>query len=337
MTSPGDATSPPTRTPDLVDDYELLRTDVGAVALRRDVLRASGPDAMTYLQGQLSQDVAALEVGESADSLILTPQGKLDAFVRVTRTGDEELILDVDGGFGDVVAARLARFKLRVHVDIEPLSWRCVALRGPRAATAAMGLAERAGTSLAPTFSWNGVSGVDLLGDAPETDGLRACSIEAWEAVRVEAGIPVMGAELDERTIAAEADLLDRSVSFTKGCYTGQELVARLDARGNRVARHLRGLVVVGLGGDVPAPADEHIGTALVAPGYEVVFERKVVGTVTSSAWSPALGCPVALAYVHRTVSTPSMVELRRAVVDQAGEEMQPSSVAAEVRTLPLV
>ena len=62
--------------------------------------------------------------------------------------------------------------------------------------------------------------------------------------MRVEAGIPVMGAELDERTIAAEADLLDRAVSFTKGCYTGQELVARLDARGNRVARHLRGLVV---------------------------------------------------------------------------------------------
>ncbi len=310
-----------------MSDYELLRTDVGSVALIRDVLRVSGADAVTYLQGQLSQDVAALEVGESADSLILTPQGKLDALVRVSRTGDEEVILDVDGGFGDAVAARLARFKLRVHADIESLPWRCVALRGPRAADVAERLAQSAGTSLAPTYSWNGVSGVDLLGEAPEAEGIRPCSAEAWEAVRVEAGIPVMGAELDERTIAAEADLLDRSVSFTKGCYTGQELVARLDARGNRVARHLRGLVVAGPGGDV-------------APGCEIVFEGKVVGTVTSSAWSPALQCPVALAYVHRTVPTPAAIELRRPHsedVDDANNTVQASSVGAEVRTLPLV
>src|ERR1700722_5923856 len=154
MTTRSPATPPPIPTPDTVGDYELLRTDVGSVALDRDVLRVSGPDAVSYLQGQLSQDVAALAVGESADSLILTPQGKLDAFLRVSRIGDEELILDVEAGFGDAVAARLARFKLRVHVDIEPLPWRGVALRGPRAATAAAGLATNPGTCLAPTFSW---------------------------------------------------------------------------------------------------------------------------------------------------------------------------------------
>ena len=103
------------------------------MALGRDVLRVSGADAVEYLQGQLSQDIAALGVGESADSLLLTPQGKLDALVRVSRTGDDELVLDVDGGFGEAVAARLARFKLRVKVAIEPLAWRCVALRGPGA------------------------------------------------------------------------------------------------------------------------------------------------------------------------------------------------------------
>ncbi|HVA04808.1 MAG TPA: glycine cleavage T C-terminal barrel domain-containing protein [Acidimicrobiales bacterium] len=310
------------------EDYRELRTGCGAVALDRDVLLVSGADAVEYLQGQLSQDVATLEVGDCADSLILTPQGKLDAFVRVTRIGAEELIVDVDAGFGAAVATRLNRFKLRVKVELEPLDWRCLALRGPdspevssRASTGA-----RPGTALSAAFSWNGVSGVDLLGEAPEIpDGVRLCSVEAWESVRVEAGIPVMGAELDERTIAAEADLLDRSVSFTKGCYTGQELVARLDARGNRVARHLRGLVVTGI---EPDPRR-------FAPGSEIILDAKVVGTVTSSAWSPALGCPVALGYVHRTVTPPATVGLRD--VGEDGDDTDTASMSsAEVRTLPL-
>jgi folate-binding protein YgfZ len=311
----------------ILEDYEQLRTGCGAFLLGRDVLRVSGADAVEYLQGQLSQDVAALEVGESADALILTPQGKLDALVRVTRTGADELIVDVDAGFGPAVVTRLTRFKLRVKVDLEPLDWRCVALRGPR--SSAPGGADGAlpGTSVTATFSWNGVSGVDLLGEAPEIpEGVRPCSVEAWESVRVEAGIPVMGAELDERTIAAEADLLDRSVSFTKGCYTGQELVARLDARGNRVVRHLRGLVVAGT----------HADAVGVIRGSEIVFEGKVVGTVTSSAWSPTLGCPVALGYVHRTVVPPSTVELRgaRPATDDTDTA---TTLSAEVRPLPLV
>jgi folate-binding protein YgfZ len=317
----------PEADPDFVPDYEALRTGVGAVVLERDVVRVSGPDAVEYLQGQLSQDVAALEVGESADSLLLTPQGKLDALVRVARIGDDELTLDVDAGFGAAVATRLARFKLRVKVVIEPLPWRCVALRGPDAPALGTDIRPGAGTALILPFSWNGVVGVDLLGDAPEIPtGVRACSHRAWESVRVEAGIPRMGAELDERTIAAEADLLDRSVSFTKGCYTGQELVARLDSRGNRVARHLRGLVVI---------ESTSLG-AEVVPGTEIVAQEKVVGTVTSAAWSPTWQCPVALGYVHRTVEPSSSVELRP-VGPGPGDTAPGPVLGAEVRTLPLV
>jgi len=333
MTVAGGGTPPGARPPGFADDYEALRTDVGSVTLARDVLRVSGPDALEYLQGQLSQDVAALGRGESADSLILTPQGKLDALVRVTRAGDDELYIDVDAGFGQMVAARLARFKLRVKVDIEPMPWRGLALRGPRSAEVSAGLATSDATSLTAEFAWNGVSGVDLLGESPVSpDGVQSCSVEAWEAVRVEAGIPVMGAELDERTIAAEADLLDRSVSFTKGCYTGQELVARLDARGNRVARRLRGLVVVG---STHEPAGVPQVPAALALGSEIVFEGKVVGSVTSSAWSPGLHCPIALGYVHRTVES-GLVDVR-AVAPQAPDGADGPTVVAEVRALPLV
>jgi folate-binding protein YgfZ len=302
--------SQPTEAGGLNDDYAALRHGVGSVPLERDVLRVSGPDALEYLQGQLSQDIAALSTGESAHSLILTPQGKLDALVRVHRVGDEDLFLDVDAGFGEAVAARLARFKLRVKVTIEAVPWRCAALRGPES-VGVVASGTTAGVSVRAAFSWNGVTGVDLLGEAPAApDEVRVCSSQAWESVRVEAGIPVMGAELDERTIAAEADLLDRTVSFTKGCYTGQELVARLDARGNRVARHLRGVVMD--------------GPAVVPIGSDIAFEGKVVGSVTSAAWSPALRCPVALGYVHRTVPLGVRVEVGAAV-------------PAEVRVLPLV
>jgi len=332
MSTTGPGGSGPAGVPGFDEDYRALRADVGAVALGRDALRVSGADAVDYLQGQLSQDVAAIEVGASADALLLSPQGKLDALVRVSRTGDDELVIDVDAGFGEAVAARLARFKLRVKVVIEPLEWRCVALRGPHAVAVATQVRGAQGTALAAAFTWNGVWGVDLLGGSPQIPaGVRACSAEAWESVRVEAGIPAMGSELDERTIAAEADLLERAVSFTKGCYTGQELVARLDARGNRVARHLRGLVI-----ELPVDGAGSSGPSMVAPGSEIVVGGKVVGAVTSGAWSPTLACPVALGYVHRSVEPPCAVELHAAARSRA-DPPGPAVFDAEVRALPLL
>ena len=211
-----------------------------------------GPDAESYLQGQLSQDVAALAVGASADSLLLEPDGKLTALLRVTRTDGQGFVLDVDGGYGDAVAARLRRFLLRSKVEIEPLDWRCLSLRGAGVAEAAAGLltvlAERG--VLALPFEWNGWTGVDLLGpddvvlgpaDRPARG--RACAVgaEAVEACRIVSGVPAMGAELTAKTIPAEAGVVERTVSFTKGCYTGQELVARIDARGSNVPRRLVG------------------------------------------------------------------------------------------------
>ncbi|MHB8330259.1 MAG: YgfZ/GcvT domain-containing protein, partial [Acidimicrobiales bacterium] len=188
----------------LAEDYAALRHDAGGRLVARDVMRVAGPDAESYLQGQCSQDIAGLVAGGCADALLLTPQGKLDALVRVTRLADDEFLLDVDGGLAPAVVARLERFKLRVKVTVEPLAYLCVSLRGPNVVVPA-----DSGAVVVLAFSWGAVSGFDLLGPAVEVPAdIRHCGHGAWEALRVEAGIPAMGAELDDRTIAAEADLL---------------------------------------------------------------------------------------------------------------------------------
>lgn len=291
-------------------DYQALRFDVGAFELPRDFLRVAGPDAVPWIQGQLSQDVAALAVGGAADSLLLQPQGKVDALVRVVRTGPDELVLDVDEGFGEAVLARLRRFKIRIKAEIEPLDWHCLAFRGPRAAEVAAG----ATGGIVVAADWPGLPGVDVVGEAPflAEPAVRRCSFESWQTLRIEAGIPAMGAELTERTIPAEAGIVERTVSFTKGCYTGQELVARIDSRGGNVPRRLRGVVV----GDGAPPV-----------GASLMVGDKEVGTLTSVASSPGGDGAVALAYVRRAVEPPADAEVR----------WEGGAAAARVETLPLV
>jgi tRNA-modifying protein YgfZ len=290
----------------MTDGYRALREDVAVVELPRDVLEVRGTDAGAFLQGQVSQDVDALPVriGSSVDALLLQPAGKVDALLRVTRWVDGYL-LDVDAGWGEAVRARLQRFLLRMDVTIEPLPWRCLALRGPRAHEVDTGAVEVAA-------DWPGWPGVDLLGDRlPEPEGVVRATAEDFEAARIELGVPRMGAELDERTIPAEAGVVERAVSFTKGCFVGQELVARINSRGGNVPRRLRGLVVE--------------GTVVPPPGAAVAAGDKEVGRVTSAARSPALG-PVALAYLGRAVEVPAAVVVRW----DGGEAV------AEARALPL-
>src|SRR5437899_2121272 len=153
--------------PDLDADYGALREDVGAVHLPRDFVRVNGPDAVEFLDGQLSQDVKALAVGVPALSLLLQPQGKILALVRVTRTADDEFVLDTDAGWGEAVVERLSRFKLRVKCEIAPTDGHCIALRGP-------GLGEpwhvEAGT-YASQLDWPGLKAVDLVGPDPSLPG----------------------------------------------------------------------------------------------------------------------------------------------------------------------
>jgi len=297
---------------ELAEDYAALRDGAGVVDLPRDFIRVVGPGALTFLQGQLSQQVE-IPVGASAWSLLLQPQGKVVALLRLSRMGDEEYVLDTEGGWAAAVVERLNRFKLRVKADIEVVEgWECLAVRGPRAHEVAPG---------GVAADWPGFAGVDLIGPAGEVEppaGVRVCSHAAYELARIESGVPVMGRELDESTIPAEAGIVDLAVSFTKGCYTGQELVARIDSRGGNVPRRLRGVVVLD-DGPLPPP-----GTIVHAGGPEA---GKDVGVLTSVARSVRLGGPVALAYVRRAVEPPAEVELR----------WDGDTARAQVLALPLV
>ena len=148
-------------------------------------------------------------------------------------------------------------------------------------------------------------------GDATLPDGITACGADAVEACRIVSGIPAMGTELTNKTIAAEAGLVERTVNFTKGCYTGQELVARLDSRGSNVPRRLVG--VVGAAGDTDvAPLTRGMTLhGAEPPAGDGAAEDKVMGTLTSAGWSSELGSWVALGYLHRNVPAPGPVRVR--------------------------
>jgi folate-binding protein YgfZ len=310
--------------------YALLREGACAVRMTRDVVLVQGPDARSWLQGQVSQDLQALAVGQSAETLLLSPQGKVDGYCRLTMLADEVALLDTETGQGEVVLERLRRFRLRVKAQLDLGEVRCLMIRGPASASSlassgiqrgqVRGLDSPASLSnpwvVALPSTWPGYSGFDVLGpdgasaevDAPEGDP------GAFEAARIEAGVPAMGRELTEKTIPQEAgSLVEHTVSFTKGCYTGQELVARLDARGGNVARRLRGVVLAS--GDLPLPGREAV----------LVSGDREVGRLTSVAWSPGFAAPVALAYV------------RRDVVPPAAATVAPGGERAEIRELPLL
>lgn len=239
---------------------------------RRDVVSVQGNDAAQYLQGQISQDVDELSVGVSAWSLILQPQGKIDAWFRITRRTNDAFLLDVDEGFGEPLLARLDRFRLRVDVGLELSTWdfqahsETVEVDAPIVARSIWG------------------TGVDVLGPDLLAPADLVMSAEQYLEGRVRAGVPAMGAELTNDTIPAEVAIVQLSVSFTKGCYTGQELVARMNSRGNNAPRRSR---VVEGSGEPPL-----VGSALFHDGAEIA-------TLTSVAGSSAGGW-VALAFVKR-------------------------------------
>ncbi|MXW42525.1 MAG: folate-binding protein YgfZ [Acidimicrobiia bacterium] len=273
-----------------------LATTTAACEIQRSVLAVNGGDAESFLQGQLSQDVASLRQGQSAWSLVLQPQGRIDAFVRVSRLGSEQFVLDTDG-LVEPLVDRLERFKLRTQVVIEPLQWLGIAVRGPEASRyLGQDAVQAAVSSEVP------IGGVDILGvDLVWPSDLPCMDAATFEVHRIRSGWPRTGSEINQRTIPAEAEVVSFTVSFTKGCFVGQELVARMDSRGNTAPRYLRVLTFA-------EQADIACGEPIIASSELGVDEQDEVGTITSVAWDAINGETVALGYVKRNVAMPAVL-----------------------------
>ena len=235
----------------------------------RDFVRVAGPDAEGLLDRMVSNDVKALTAGEACEALLLTAKARVIAPLVVWRRGAEDFLLLTEEGLGESVRAALvrARFAAKAEIELEHHD-----------AWLVLGAANGAGI---PNAEY-GLDAVEVLDERPEGDPVAA---DELERLRIRARTPAWGKEIDDRVLPAEAGLVERAVSLSKGCFPGQEPIARLHYRGH-ANRGLRVLEIE----EAPAPETE------------VVYGEKAVGRVTSSV--PGL----ALAYVR--VEVPADAEL---------------------------
>jgi folate-binding protein YgfZ len=289
------------------------------------VIAVAGSDRCRWLNGMISNDVSSLEPGTSSSgcyAVLLTPKGRIVADLQVLERGDV-FWLDLEASAVPAVIKRLERYVIADDVQLADRSadFDRLGLEGPaafeilsRAAPHAPRLSpdacadvELAGVPVTvAAFGWSGEAALQLFAAAGDgatvAEGVRAagselalveCDFEVLEVLRIEAGVPRLGSELDESVLPAEARL-DRAVSARKDCYTGQEVVERLRSRG-QVSHRLVGLTT---------PGDEPL-----AIGADVAAAGKRVGEVTSACLSPAAGA-IALAFVRRAFAEPG-TELR--------------------------
>lgn len=301
---------------DTTGEYLAARQGAGVVAGSHELIWVDGADAVKFLDGQLSQDLAAMDPGRVARSLLLEPRGKLRALLWVLR-GNDRVGLVTDAGVAEGAASQLDRFRFRVDAAIS-LDQRPIAVlwgAGSPAALAQAGLPVPVGWEVTAAGAVVAAIPVGvpryLVAGGPDLEGARPIGSIAETSVRIEAGEPVMGVDADEKTIPQETGLVPAAVSFTKGCYLGQELVARIDSRGH-VNRMLRGIVL--------------LDTVVPPVGAEILSAGEVVGALSSVGESLTLRSPVALGTVRREVEAGTRVVIR----------WPGGSASAEVRGLPL-
>ena len=239
----------------------LYRLDRGYVAV-------TGLEAADFLERMLSNEVVSLEPGEARPALLLTPKSRIVAPLRVVREAPESFLLITEGALAETVNSTLLRARFAAKCEIEPKPYHGYLQLG-------------AGEGIR-----NEDYGVEAFESWAEDERDAAEPGEELERLRIQAGTPVWGRELDEKVLPAEAGLDHTHVSFTKGCYPGQEPIARLRFRGHP-NRRLRVLEV------------GHAGV-----GEEIVLEGKSVGRVTSAVPGLALG------YVRREVEEDAELEI---------------------------
>jgi folate-binding protein YgfZ len=278
------------------NEYELLRHSAGLLDRSdRGKLLLTGSEAAEFLQGQVTNDVESLAPGTGCYALLLTHKGKIRTDMRVLR-GDDWILLDTEAGGLAPLSKTVEMYS--IGRDVRPSD-----VSSERAIISLIGPAARDLLDVSPPDEEHAFVegehglyvatnvGVDVVAPSDSAGGLHAAlgvepvSGETAECVRIESGRPRLGVDMDDGTIPQEAGLNERAVSFTKGCYVGQETVARLHYRG-KPNRHLRGLALAS-----PAETGEVVSTP-----------DKDVGVVASTCVSPLHG-PVALALLRREAS----------------------------------
>jgi folate-binding protein YgfZ len=310
-------------TVELDAQYRQLREECGLLdRSARGKLVLTGADVAEYLQGQLTNDIEALEPGEGCYAALLDRKGHMQADMRVLRTAPLEIWIDTEPAALSAARRHLDTYKIGREVHLEEVTGdrALLSLIGPRSIEIAdtPPLPEHACKELyvagIDCIAVGTATGVDLIALAGDADRLRASLAEAGavevsaaaaEILRVEAGTPRFGAEMNTGTMPAEAGIVEAAVNFEKGCYIGQETVARLHYKG-KPNRRLRGLRL----------------SAQAAPGTPLKLGEKEVGLVGGSCVSPVHG-PIALAILRR--------EAEPGVELSAGED----GVTARVVDLP--
>jgi tRNA-modifying protein YgfZ len=340
------------------DDYRAVRSAAG-VRERQETafIGVTGTDRLSYLHAMLTNDVAALTPGRGCYAAYLTPQGRMIADMGVLELGDLALV-ELDGAKKQEVLEKLDQFIFSEDVQLHDLTATLadVAVIGPASpavVSALFGAADVPGpdhlASLAEfetvRVGFEGASaivlssgrrfGVSAFGIIVERDrvpaviaaavraGATQVNEAAVEVVRVEAGVPRFGADMDERTIPLEAGIEGRAISSSKGCYPGQEVIARVLHRGHgRVAKKLVGISVE--------------GTVVPQRGDTLVADGKDVGVVTTAVYSPTLGMPIALGYVQRDLAVAGTAVVIRGHVNDRAAGVE-ESLRARVVELPFV
>jgi aminomethyltransferase len=305
-----------------VAEYQAVRQTVGLSDLsHRGKIRVTGDDRVKWLQGLISNDILPLQPGQGCYSSFLTHKGKMLGYFRVYTLPDSLWVEDV-GEVGDATFQALRKFLLygiKAKMENCAESWGLLLVSGPKACatvSAAFGVemsdlkpvtaiaaqigghasfvlrTEETGEAdlevLLPTDALN--TAWERLMEAGATYGIKAVGSHARETLRIEAGLPKAGPDLNEEIVPPEANLEGKAFSLNKGCYPGQEVVARMDTYGN-VRRHLVGLVMNG---------------SIVPPrGAKLFSGDREVGWVSSATHSPHLKTPIALAFPLRDFSAP--------------------------------
>jgi aminomethyltransferase len=305
----------------LLEEYKAVRNNVGIVDLsHHGKIEFRGKEHIKFLQGILSSDVKKLEEGDGQYSTFLTPKGRIITDMRLYRRRDS-VLLDLEPGLNEKVRELFLKYRISYKVDIEDVteSTSLISVHGPKAKK----LAEKTLGKQIPElkesdFITSEINGQELLianinrtGELGfdifvSSDGTnktiwenliaggqefnaKPVGLDAFETLRIEAGIPVFGVDMNENTIPIEAGIWN-ALSFDKGCYVGQEVIARIKWRGH-VNRNLIGIIID--------------GDQIPRKDSRIICGEREIGHITSSTFSPKLNKIIALGYIRREYNNP--------------------------------